>query len=150
MKKYEKQIKEIIDKVTIDRTFSLEALNQIKELKDGFDQISLDLEAACSRIQDYQDRESSREEELNEAIRGYNEIKEKEVEINKLIEEQKIKDEINKAMKSERDLVLRMFETVFKNPVVQKNSFKNIPMKDNNGYIYTGTETENGTEEINK
>lgn len=146
--KYQEKIEEVITQALTEKTFSLEIIEKIKSLKDGFEssQKTIELltlsgessgktinelrtqnESLSSRVKSFEDRESN--------------IRTKEKELEKNIYELEFQQKRANEIKE-------LFGIVFKNPVMQKTAY-NSHNKYENGFSNSGSSNSNETETIN-
>jgi len=148
MEDYTKKIEEIVTEATTQKTFSLEVLGKIKDLKDGFDYLVKEDEHNREIIENYritQDKSRMEILKLSEENLG---LKAKEADVIKREKKQDINDLTLKNLEEQRNLILRMFETVFKNPTIQRSRFGSVPVV-GNGYVNNGSTSETETETVN-
>ena len=148
---YRNKIDEIISEATEKRTFSLEIIEKIKEMKDNFSLIEIENDN-LKDIRDLFAKENSEvKNKLTDLTKKYEDLLKKKSDIEDRENKLNIADEKSAGIVRERDLVIRMFETVFRNPVIQKSSFSNgMPYRDNNGNMMSANINTTETEEVNK
>lgn len=148
MNKYQEKIEEVITQALTEKTFSLEIIEKIKSLKDGFESSQKTIELMTLSAESSQktiDELRTQNANLSSRVKSFEDreldikTKERELEKNKyeLEFQQKRANEIKE-----------LFGIVFKNPVVQKSSF-NSHNKYENGFSNSSSSNSTETETIN-
>ena len=149
MEDYTKKIEEIITEATTQKTFSLEVLGKIKELKDGFDYLVEEEKLNVAAIQNFRTEQGMLKLEVSKLLEENLGLKAKEANVIEREKKQDLNDLTLKHLEEQRNLVLRMFETVFKNPTIQRSRFGSVPVGGQNGYVNNGNTSETETETVN-
>lgn len=145
---YKKQIDVILEGALQEKTFSLEAVEKIKELRDKFLETELELKSMCETA-DARYKENTRLDgvisKLREEIKVFTE-KEEQV-ARYLIEKDKLEYQLE-GQRSRADEIKEMFGIVFKNPVMLKSVTGNKGHLDNNNCQQSTIDTSNERKEI--
>lgn len=144
------EINKFLDKIIVEKTFSLEAVGQIKKMGDEYVVMETKLKDVL------EDRKNISDQNTVLSIEN-NKLKERDADVSK--REIIVKDKENKQALNDLRLehaniraneIRELFGVVFKNPVVRSNVYKSnsVPVAQN-GYVGThnGNETENRTVE---
>lgn len=142
--KYQAKIEEVITQALTEKTFSLEIIEKIKSLKDGFEaneklveELNKRLEFITKENNEVKSNLNITIEKLNKYIERENAIKEKETALAKTNYELEFQ---TKRANEIKELMM----IVFKNPVVRSSTFNNTydsgSNKSNNGGITTEQE----------
>lgn len=147
---YQKQIAEILDQALTEKSFSLEIIDKIKVLKDGFkesqdtnDYLSRrveNLETGNKELQGTVDNLRDRNKKLEDASAAVDTER-------KAQEKVKYELEFQKQRANEMKEIVGM---VFANPVVFTERCKSVPVRNGSGYIETYSESESERKRINK
>ena len=145
---YKDKIEEVITQALTEKTFSLEIIEKIKSLKDGFESAqenikiqNLALESSNKTIEDLRLKNS----ELSTKVKLF---EDREIAIaskEKVLE----KTEYQLTFQTQRaNEIKELFGTVFKNPTLQRSVFGTIPVMEN-GYLQQRNSNSTETETIN-
>lgn len=143
MEKYQEKIEEVLTQALTEKTFSLEIIEKIKSLKDGFQANELLLEELHKRLEfvtkenvELKDNLSKTTDKLNKYIEREETIKTKESNQKKTEYEL----EFQKARANE---IKELMMIVFKNPVVRSSTFNNTYDSGSSKSYSGGITTEN-------
>lgn len=149
---YQEKISSIVEEALTEKTFSLEIITKIKQLKDDFDVLVASSEVSKKRIIELETENKSLHS-INDRITEEN--KTWQLRENQIIEAEKVADkktyELSFQTKRAEE-IKELFGIVFKNPVVRETAYKNgnIPVANGNGYPTTMSSTESETKTIDK
>lgn len=145
---FQEEVNKLIEKALVEKTFSLEIVEQIKKMRDDY----ISMEASLKSSKENNDNLFKRNQELeteNTTLKARDvnvssrEKVVKEKEDKQALEELKLQN----AIESKKE-IKELFGIVFKNPVVRSNVYKNtsVPVAQN-GYVsnLSGSESENST-----
>lgn len=146
---YQKQIDQIVQEAVTSKTFSLEIIDKIKELKSAFAKAQEDIKLKDEMI-------VSKSKLLNEFNDEVVRLKKVETEYNKrkaeLVIEEKKAEKLNYELvfqKERANEIKELFSLVFRNPVILKNKMVGHAVSNSQGGGYTtstnDTETESTT-----
>jgi DNA gyrase/topoisomerase IV subunit A len=144
---YQKDIIDILDKALVEKTFDLEIVSKIKQLKDEHVNALKSIESLSKQIVDKDKLYSDVRAELDKALKLNEEYRAREREISKAEREAEKKDLEMKFQKERGNEIKEMFMHVFRNPSIVRNKTMNIPVA-SNGYVSTQPGSEFETESI--
>ena len=145
---YQTDIIDILDKALVEKTFDLEIVTKIKQLKDEH-------VTALERIKELEKERASYiniQSDLNRDLQQQKEAllvwrsKEKAIE-----EAEKGAEKLKYELQFQKDRgneIKEMFMHVFRNPTIMRSKMTNVPVSQN-GYISNQSGSENETEHIN-
>lgn len=143
MEKYQQKIDEVLTQVLTEKTFSLEIIEKIKSLKDGFEantelvnELDERLKFTTKQNEELRTNLSDTNSKLDAYIKRESEIKTKEIALDKTNYELDFQ-------KKRADEIKELMMIVFKNPVVRSNVYKS----GNAGNDYTNENISTTTEE---
>jgi organic radical activating enzyme len=145
---YKKQIEEIIETALTEKTFSLEIIEKIKSLRDGFAEAIEKNKELEEDLRKLRAEHSVTVEKLSKTKLTLEECQIREAELVKREKEQDKKDYELEFQKKRAEEVKELFGIVFRNPTLKESVYKNttVPISQN-GYIQsaTGSESEQKT-----
>jgi len=143
MEKYQQKIDEVLTQALTEKTFSLEIIEKIKSLKDGFeantklvDELSERLKFTTKQNEELRTTISDTNSKLDAYIKRESEIKTKEIALDKTNYELDFQ-------KNRANEIKELMMIVFKNPVVRSNVYRN----GNNGNDYVNETVSTTTEQ---
>ena len=124
---YQAKIQSIIEAAMTEQTFSLEIINRIKELNDGFISATKEIEVLEKKLQTVLENNGTLNAQLCNANTKLRTFEERE---SKLIEREKSADRLewerNSATSSKQE-IKELVSMVFRNPVLKFNQSGNLP-----------------------
>lgn len=143
MENYKQKIEEVLTQALTEKTFSLEIIEKIKSLKDGFeastklvDELNNRLEFYSKENNELKDNLSKTTEKLDKYIKREEVIKDKESALKKT--EYELEFQTKRANE-----IKELMMIVFKNPVVRSSTFNNTYDSGSNKSHNGGITTEN-------
>ena len=125
MEKYQKKIDEVLTQALTEKTFSLEIIEKIKSLKDGFESNLKLTDELNNRIDFYVKQITEKDKTIEEQqvkIKSFMEREDKIIEAEKTANKNKYELEFQK---KRADEIKEIMGIVFKNPIVRETAYKN-------------------------
>jgi len=132
MENYKEKIDEVLDQALTEKTFSLEIIEKIKSLHDGFASSQETIKQNNETIKLLNENATKANQEINKLSTLVSQYETREIELaskEKVAEKQAYELEYQKNRANE---IKELFQIVFKNPVVRENVYKNL--SGNNNY----------------
>jgi len=121
-----KEINDIIQKIAEEKTFSLESLERIKQLKDDYEIVKNDFLITEEKYEDSLEKLKILEGVKTEYQTRLSELSEREKVVAEKEAKQALDDQALEFQRKRADEIKEMFSIVFKNPVVRENAYKSI------------------------
>ena len=147
---YQKKVSDIIELALTEKTFSLEVINKIKQLRDDVISLSNMNEQANKTIEDLRKEKIETNNLLEKATNRLANIETRETElVKKEKEQEKLRYELG-FQKQRADEIKSLFDTVFRNPVILRSKMVGhvTPPNPSNSYGRTTTTSDSEREEI--
>ena len=142
-----KKITTVIEEALITKTFSLEIIGRIKEIRDAHEKQAGELITAVKLNENLAINYNKERERADAAVARLAGVEKRENDVTAREKSQDIKDVKNDFYKNWADKIEHLFGIVFKNPVVRESVYKNA--SGYNGGQSTNT-SENGGRTIEK
>jgi chromosome segregation ATPase len=147
MENYQEKIQSVIEEALTAKTFSLEIIEKIKSIKDHDAFLEKELETTKIRSDEQSKRIGSLSADKDLLQMKVNDFEKRESDLRtKEAEQNKLRYELQ-FQKQRADEIRSLFEIVFRNPIWQENTSRNIPMMVN-GYPSSQSESEYKTKTI--
>ncbi len=148
MEKYKEKIEEVLTQALTEKTFSLEIIEKIKSLRDGFIQNENIIKQQIIKIEELSKQNSeitSYNIKLQNIVESY-ETREKDLE-QKEKKSDKVLYELD-FQKKRADEIRELFQIVFKNPVVRETAYKNASGFNGSGHSTSENMNGSSTKEV--
>lgn len=147
---FQEEVNKLIEKALMEKTFSLEIVDQIKRMRDDYISMETSLERTTELNKGLVKINTELSEQNNKLTAHDEDVSSREKVVKEKEDKQALETlKLQHAIEGKKD-IKELFGIVFKNPVVRSNVYKNtsVPVSVN-GYVNThaGSENENSTAE---
>jgi len=126
MSQHDEELLNAIDKMINERTFSLEAVEAVKKMREELNSCKIDIKVSEKSCDEYKERLKKSEEFGNITDKSLKECQDRERSV-ELREETMLRLELNAEKHVEvRDAYINCFETVFKNTIIREEIQRQI------------------------
>ena len=145
---YQEDIQKILDQALTEKTFSLDVIDRIKALRDAVVSQEAQNKQLLERVKTLEEDSRDWRDKYTSSVAVSTEWMKRSESV---LEREKTADRMNYELefqKKRADEIKEIVSLVFRNPVLKSQSYGNVPMRDNNGYISSQSTNESTEEHV--